>query len=546
MKLINVFILLLTFSTLFAQETKRKIRITKKYLNIPVQASQERQLMNFETGGEKVREFVIRVSKDQPDYWVFSDVSDFIGETLIITYPEKTAGIKEIYQSDQIAGVDSLYKETNRPQFHFTSKRGWNNDPNGLVYYDGEYHLFYQHNPYEIYWENMHWGHAVSKDLLHWEELPDALYPDELGTMFSGSAVVDFNNTSGFQKGEEKPIIAAYTADSPDNQVQCIAYSNDRGRTFTKYGGNPVIDSKVKWNSRHLRDPKIFWHEDSKKWIMVLFEKVGHSIYNSDDLKNWTYQSHIGGYWECPELFQLPVDGNKYNKKWVIYGASGTYMIGEFDGQKFIPETDKLNYFAGKMYAAQTYNNIPESDGRRIQIGWGQIFHPGMSYNQMMTFPTELTLRSTRSGIRLFSEPIREIGNLHIKSYNWSDMTVDEANEKLKSVKGDLFHIKMIVEVLEEIYFRFMMNGNSIAKYDFNRNNLNETFYCGDHIENMTISLELLIDRTSVEIFADDGRFTIIEQLPEPKNNNGFEFEIGRRSEIKIHSLEVHELKTIW
>lgn len=531
--------------SLFAQEATREIKITKKYLNIPVQSSQERQLMTIETGGEKVREFVIRLNKDRPDYWVFSDVSDFMGETLIITYPKKVKGIMEIYQSDHIAGADSLYKEKNRPQFHFTSKRGWNSDPNGLVYYDGEYHLFYQHNPYEIYWQNMHWGHAVSKDLIHWQELPYALYPDELGTMFSGSAAVDFNNTSGFQTGEEKPIIAAYTADGPEKQVQCIAYSNDRGRTFKKYEGNPVIDSKEKWNSRDTRDPKIFWHKDSKKWVMVLFEKDGHSFYNSDDLKSWTYQSHIGGFWECPELFQLPVDGNQYNKKWVICDAPGTYMIGEFDGQKFKSETEKLIYLSGKMYAAQTYNNIPEPGGRRIQTGWGQITHPGMPFNQMMTFPAELTLRSTRNGIRLCSEPIREIENLHIKSHYWSNLSKDEANAKLKSVKGDLFHIKMKVELLERVEFRFMMDGNSIANYNFNHNLLNGTFYGGDQIENMTISLELLIDRTSVEIFADNGRFTIIEPLPELNNRMGFEFETDR-SEIKIHNLEVHELKSIW
>ena len=545
MKLINMFILLFTFSPIFTQEAKREIKITKKYLNIPIQSLQERQLMTFETGGKKVREFVIRLNKDRPDYWVFSDVSDLMGETLIITYPEKVKGLMEIYQSDHIASADSLYKETNRPQFHFTTIRGWNNDPNGLVYYDGEYHLFYQHNPYEIDWQNMHWGHAVSKDLIHWQELPDALYPDELGMMFSGSAVVDFNNTSGFQTGEEKPIIAAYTADRPERQVQCIAYSNDRGRTFNKYEDNPVIDSKEKWNSSDTRDPKIFWHVDSKKWVMVLFEKDGHSFYNSDDLKSWTYQSHIGGFWECPELFQLPVDGNKDNKKWVIYGASGTYMIGEFDGQKFKPETEKLNYLSGKMYAAQTYNNIPESGGRRIQIGWGQITHPGMPFNQMMTFPTELTLRTTRNGIRLFSEPIQEIEILHKKSYYLSNLSKDEANAKLKSLKGDLFHIKMKVKLLEKVEFRFMMDGNSIANYNFNHNLLNGTFYGGDQIENMTISLELLIDRTSVEIFADNGRFSIIESLPEQKNYNGFEFET-ERSDINIINLEVHELKTIW
>jgi len=544
MKIVSAFVLLFICTSIFAQQAELKIKVNKKYLNIPIEAENERRVMSFETGGKTVRKFDIRVSDGKIDYWVYSDMSEYIGKTITVKYPEKRAGIKEIYLSDEFAGADSLYKETNRPQLHFTSRKGWNNDPNGLVYYNGEYHLFYQHNPYEIYWGNMHWGHAVSKDLLHWEELGDVLYPDELGTMFSGSAAVDWNNSSGCQEGDEKTIIAAYTANNPGKQVQCIAYSTDRGRTFTKYEGNPVIDSKEKWNSSSTRDPKIFWHEELGKWVMVLFEKYGNSIYHSDDVKNWTYVSHYGGFWECPELFALPVDGNKYNKKWVTYGASGTYQIGNFDGYKFTPETDKLNYFEGSMYAAQTYNDISEADGRRIQIGWGQIWHPGMPFSQMMTFPTELTLRSTRNGVRLFSKPIKEIKNLYAKSYNWSDLSLEEANEKLKSVKGDLFHIKMTVEQLQGLGFRFMKDGGSLVHYTFNHNKLNDVFYAGDQIEDMTISLELIIDRTSVEIFADDGRFSLIEQLAKPENNNGLEFETG--PELLIHKLEVNELQSIW
>jgi len=545
MKAISTFILLIMCFSLLAQESTRKIRISKTYLNLPVQSSQERQLMTFDAGGEKLREFVIRLGGDNPDYWVFADVSEFKGKTITIRYPGRGKHLDNIYQSDEIAGADSLYKEINRPGFHFTSRRGWNNDPNGLVYYDGEFHLYYQHNPYEIFWQNMHWGHAVSKDLIHWQELPDALYPDELGTMYSGSAVVDFNNTTGWQIGEEKPIIAAYTAAGPEKQVQCIAYSNDRGRTFTKYEGNPVIDSFEKWNSGSTRDPKIFWHEDSGKWVMVLYEKDGISIYNSDDLKTWIYRSHIRGFYECPDLFPLPVDGNQNIIKWVMYGASGTYMIGKFDGKAFTPETGKLQYFTGEMYAAQTYSDIPESDGRRIQIGWGRIVHPGMPFNQMMTFPTELTLRSTRNGIRLHSEPIREIEKLYVKSHSWKDLTGGEANEKLKSLSGNLFHIKLTVELQERMDFRFMKDGSSLASYSFNFNTLNGSFFGGEQIENMMISLELLIDRTSVEIFADSGRFSVIEPLPEPKNRDGLAIDT-RGTKMQVHLLEVHELKTIW
>lgn len=529
----------------------RKIKIEKKYLNLPVQMSQERAEMNFNIGNDNVRKFVIRLGDGEPDYWVFSDVAAYKGKELAISYPRSASGFDEIYQSDTWAGQDSVYKEKYRPQFHFSSKRGWNNDPNGLVYHDGEYHLFYQHNPFEILWENMHWGHAVSKDLIHWEEIGDVLYPDELGTMFSGTATIDVNNTAGFQMGGKPPIIAAYTAHKSNQgdaiQTQCIAYSNDNGRTFTKYEGNPVIDSKKVWNSRNTRDPKVFWHEPTNKWVMVLFEKDGHSFYNSDNLKDWTYLSHLVGFWECPELFELPIDGNKYNTKWVIYGASGTYMLGDFDGREFKVTSGKHKYVSGQLYAAQTYNNIPEEDGRRIQFAWGRgMTHGGkMPFGQMMLFPTELTLKSTPTGVRMFNNPIQEIKNLHSKSYRWEDLDRESANEKLKSIEGDLFHIKMKVTIVDGTQFQFHFNGNSVAKYDMNYNLLNGVFYEGLNVTSGGIELEMLIDKTSVEIFADGGVFTVVEELPAPENQRGLEFGPGW-SPLEISFLEVHELKSIW
>ena len=240
--------------------------------------------MTLRADGMEDYSFQIRLAQSQPDYWVFCDMSRYQGKELRIAYPGDDATLGLIYQADEIAGQDSLYRESNRPQVHYTQRRGWNNDPNGLIYYDGEYHLFYQHNPFEREWENMHWGHAVSRDLIHWTELQEALYPDEHGTMFSGSAVIDYKNTSGFGKKGVPPMVAIYTAASSDRQVQCIAYSLDKGRTWTKYADNPVIDSKEKWNSQDTRDPKVFWHEPIKKWVMVLNERDGHSIYHSDDL----------------------------------------------------------------------------------------------------------------------------------------------------------------------------------------------------------------------------------------------------------------------
>jgi fructan beta-fructosidase len=532
------------------QTIVKEYKISNQYMNFPIDMEQDPQMVKFVLKKDTLMWSNIRIAEGKADYWVFKDVSAYKGKKLILLFSEDVKGLERIYQDDRFAGQDSLYKETYRPQFHFTTRRGWNNDPNGLVYYDGEYHLFYQHNPYSTNWNNMHWGHAVSKDLLHWEELPNALYPDELGTMYSGSAAVDFSNTSGFQTGKVKPIIAAYTA-AGHKQVQCIAYSNDRGRTFTKYEGNPVVDSKEKWNSPDTRDPKIFWHEDSKKWVMVLFEKSGHSIYNSDDLKSWNYQSHIDGFGECPDLFELAVDGDPYNKKWVISHADGKYKIGNFDGQRFTPETEKLNYFDGRiMFAAQTLNNIPESDGRRIQIGWGKIRHPGMPFNQMMLFPTELTLRTTPEGIRMYCEPIEEIEKLHKKSYSWKNLSHEEANEKLKMIESDLLHLKMDIEIISGLYFDVYFKGNRLLFYNGAWNTFNGTHYTGDEPGTFRFDVEILVDKTSSEIYIDNGKLFIPGELEIKEPGIGFELRHwpGRETidKVKVHSLEIHELKSIW
>ena len=337
----------------------------------------------------------------------------------------------------------------------------------------------------------MHWGHAVSRDLVHWEELPDALHPDELGTIFSGSAVIDYDNTAGFNKKNEPALVAAYTVDNPEKQRQCIAYSLDKGRTFTKYEGNPVIDSKAKWNSKDTRDPKVFWYAPGKHWVMVLNERDGHSIYNSADLKNWEYKSHVTGFWECPELFELPVDGDKNHTKWVMYGASGTYMLGSFDGQTYTPEAGKYYYYTGSMYAAQTYSNIPAGDGRRIQIGWGRISHDGMPFNGMMLLPNELTLRTTSKGVRLFSVPVRETEQLFQPVGNWTSLSSDAANQRLQAFSGkDCLRIRTTIKLSHATSAGLNLYGQPLVDYDMNSNLINGVFYSPD-------------DRTSMELTAD-------------------------------------------
>lgn len=331
----------------------------------------------------------------------------------------------------RVVDTSRLYDETFRPQFHFSAQKGWHNDPNGLVFFAGEYHLFFQHNPYGREWGHMTWGHAVSPDLVHWQQLDHALWPDRMGTMFSGSAVIDRDNTAGFQTGKEPALVAIYTAaggtsDESKGQpfTQCLAYSNDRGRTWTKYVGNPVVPNVGDGD----RDPKVFWHAPTKCWVMPLYvgEKdpvkkdakdnpaVRHvcHFYTSPDLKVWSFASKFAEeLYECPGFVELPVDGRKRDTRWLLWGASGDYWLGRFDGRAFTAETPKLKgNYGPNAYAAQAWDDLP--DGRVIYLDWmngGK--YPGMPFNQQMGFPVELSLQTTPDGIRLVKWPVQELCN---------------------------------------------------------------------------------------------------------------------------------------
>jgi len=521
------------------------ITVTKQYINLPVSHKVDRAKMSFEIDGKTELNFVIRLAQSKPDYWVFFDATPYKGKVLKIKYSGPPEGLSLVYQDDLINGNDSLYKEINRPQIHFSTRRGWNNDPNGMIYNEGEYHLFYQHNPFERDWENMSWGHAVSEDLIHWQELPVVLYPDTLGTIFSGTAVIDYDNTSGFGKDGLPPMIAIYTSDSHDNETQCLAFSLDKGRSFIKYVGNPVLDSKGRWNSKDLRDPHVFWYEPDKRWVMVIYERDGNSIYTSPNLKNWDYQSHITGFFECPQLFELSVNGNPTNKKWVMYGASGTYMIGSFNGETFMPEAGKYYYGNGALYATQTFNNMPSADGRRIQIGWGRIVHPGMPFKNMMLLPTELTLKSTKEGIRLFNTPVKEIDNLHENEIAWQNLNAEKASEALQQFNNPVsVRIKFKIKLSHSTDAGLLLSGQTIFKYDMNQNQINGLFYSPEDRTSMEINADIIIDKTSVEVFVDNGSFSYaIERKSIHENKEGFKF-FGNNIEVK--NLTVYPMKSIW
>lgn len=522
-----------------------KIKITKKYINFPISQKAERKTMELSVKGQEPCRFVIRLAEGEPDYWTFRDMSALKGKTVTLTYDGSEAALSKIYQDDRIAGEDELYKEKYRPQYHFTTRRGWINDPNGLVYYKGKYHMFYQHNPFEREWENMHWAHAVSTDLVHWQELPLALHPDTLGTIFSGSAVIDYGNTAGWNGKDGSPALVAFYTSAKGIQRQSVAYSLDEGLTFTKYEGNPIIDSHAKWQTNDTRDPKVFWYAPGKHWVMVLNERDGHSIYNSVDLKNWTYESHVTGFWECPELFEVTVDGNGGNKKWVMWGASGTYMIGSFDGKRFTPDGPKLCNLNGSAYAAQVYNNIPATDGRVIKIAWGRITFDGMPFNGCMLLPQEQMLFTTKSGLRLASRPVREVEQLFTKVYSGEDLDMQQANDVMKQFDGnDVLRIRMTLHMSHATDAGLSYRGQRIVNYDLNGNRLNGEFYATDDPGSMFLTADVYMDCSMAEVFVDGGLYSYSMGLDvHSTSKEGYVF---WGNNIKISSLEVYKVKSIW
>ena len=568
--------------TLSAQDLTMKI--TKRYLNLPVSHQVDRALMTFDVGGRQERVFEIRLASGKPDYWVFCDMSALKNKEIKISYTGNKTGINKIYQADEITGQDSLYKETNRPQIHYTQRRGWNNDPNGLLYYDGEYHLFYQHNPYERGWGNMHWGHAVSNDLIHWEELPIALYPDEHGTVFSGSAVIDYDNTSGFGKNGIPAMVAIYTADNPEKQVQCIAYSLDKGRTWTKYKGNPVIDSKAKWNSKDTRDPKVFWYEGTKRWIMVLAVGQEMQFFSSPNLKNWTFESSFGkgqgahgNVWECPDLFELPVEGTN-EKKWVLlcslgdgpFGDSATqYFVGTFNGKEFVnesPSKTKWMDWGKDHYATVTWSDAP--DNRRIAIAWMSNWQyandvPTSQYRSPNSVPRDLSLFTVDGETYLQSAPspellkLRDVSKKRSFKVNGTRIIKDmiagnegayEIELTIENQHADVIGFRLYNDKGEEVDMqydmkekKFSMDRRKSGDVGFNENFPMLTWTAIESGKD-ELKLRLLVDKSSVEAFGDGGRFVMTNQVfpSEPYTHIDF---YSKGGAYKVDSFVIYKLK---
>jgi fructan beta-fructosidase len=539
----------------FLENEIRTFTFEKKYLNFPVKVGAPVRLIHVLIDHQIVREFEISLAPDEPDFWVYLELKDFQGKEAAVRINKilvkNRKGFDSIYQDHTFPGEDQLYKEKYRPQFHFSSKRGWNNDPNGMMYYGGEYHLFYQHNPFGWSGENKTWGHAVSQDLVHWEELGDALHHDEWGEMWSGSGVVDWHNTTGFQTGYEPPLICIYTSAAGENPwsegkpfTQGIAYSNDRGRTWTKYEGNPVQGHLNEGN----RDPKVIWWEETQEWVIVLYlidDRM--AFFRSEDLKRWELQSILKSFHECPELFELPVDGDQKNKKWILYGAAGDYFIGDFDGSTFTPEGEAIRYnYGNAFYASQTFSDIPKVDGRRIQIGWATIESPGMPFNQMMNFPVELTLRTTPDGIRMCPLPVKEIEKLYKYEKVFKKKKIKPGENLLKGFSGDYYDIETVLSVKNADEVGFRIRDIEIV-YDVRGKELRSGEESAPlETKEGHIHLRILVDRTSVEIFANEGNvFMPLAAFPEEDVKRDLELFV-QGGTTKVKSLVVREIKSIW
>jgi fructan beta-fructosidase len=439
--------------------------------------------------------------------------------------------------------LEPFYKEVYRPQFHFTAKKNWLNDPNGLVFADGEYHLFFQHNPEGIQWGDMHWGHAVSQDLFHWKELPIALSPTKLGTNFSGSAAIDSVNTTGFGKNGKPPLVAMYTA-AGKPFTQCLVYSNDKGRNWTEYAKNPVLNHIRGEN----RDPRIFWHQPSHEWKMALYlDEDEFAIFGSPNLKEWRELSrlHLPGSSECPELFEIPVGNSRTKTKWVFYGANCRTLVGSFDGKTFTPETEPRMLDFGQFYASQTYNDVPNR--RRIQIGWmnGPGPLPNMPFNQQMSVPSDLTLDDDNVIHRL---PAKEIGSLWHNTLTGANKTLTSANRQLANLKGGLYDIDLAVQLIQITPMVIDIGGHELHIDPAAKKATIEGRAAPIDFPNQSFTVRILVDRSSVELFFNGGTVCLSAYLPASQilPNDRTVTLHGEPQNFQILWLRTSEIKSSW
>ena len=540
-----------------------KMIVGKKYLIVPIRIGADKCNLEFEVAGKKVIRCGAELAQDvdSADFWAYFSIEAYKGQLAIVSVDDATAEcFAQIRQSNEIPGQDMLYSEPLRPQLRFSQMAGWNNDVNGLVYYEGEWHMYYQHCPTALRHADKFWGHAVSKDLIHWKELPVALSPfiQAKGQCFSGSTVVDHHNTAGFQTGAKPPLVAVFS-DFGAGVGEALAYSNDLGRTFTYYDKNPVLKHRG-------NDPRVIWYKYDKDdqpiseaakelgghWVMVTYDKkpeygANIAFFTSIDLKNWILQGHLPGYRECPDILELPVDpsepadpSDKLETRWVVYGADAQYAVGQFDGKMFTPEHEgKHRVHYGAYFAAQTFSNPP--DDRTIQIGWAKINMPGMAFNQTFTMPHSLSLRKTPDGIRMYAAPVKEIAKLRKKTHSAKPMDLTGDSGASLDVSGELFEIRAEFDLGQARSVGLDIGGNRII-YDV---------YAGTlHGAPMTpvdgkVSMQVIVDRPMIEICGNAGEVYFTGSRGKKGDVSAVKA-FAKGGPARLVQLEVHELKSIW
>lgn len=495
-----------------------------------------------------------------------------------------------------------LEEELYRPNFHFTPKKGWMNDPNGMFFKDGYYHLYFQHYPDGNTWGPMHWGHAISTDMITWKEMPIALYPDEKGYIFSGSSVVDVNNSSGFSKNGIEPIIAMFTyhdmkeekAGKNDYQSQAIAYSLDEGKTFIKYSENPVIKNP---GIKDFRDPKIVWDPIHNQWLMVLAAGQKIMFYSSSNLKDWNLESDFGdgigahgGVWECPDLFPMAVQGTD-EIKWVLFvsinpggpnaGSATQYFVGDFDGTHFKLdpsfEKDLSNSehksiwidYGRDNYAGVTWANIPDTNGRKLFMGWMSNWDysqkvPTFKWRSAMTVARSVELRKIDNNYKLVFQPVKELSNYRSIKYKKDAIAIKrtekiidsksinlastEINFKISDLKNSGFNFKLSNKQGDILIFgydntnnNFFIDRRKTGNIKFSEKFANRVSLAKRTSINPNLEGKIILDKTSIELFFDNGE-TVMTEIFFPKSPFSELIIEPKSKEIILETIELHQL----
>ena len=533
-------------------QAMKRIQTTNKYVLLPVEESENLAHIRVIKDNNVVKEFNCKLAVNKVDYSVPLDVSEFGGDVLLdiqFTGEKKNTGSIQYFtcwkELKETNSFDSSNREKYRPLYHHTPPYGWMNDPNGIFYKDGVWHLYFQYNPFGSQWENMNWGHSTSRDLIHWTYEGIPIQPDALGVIYSGCCVVDKDNVAGFGKNA---VIAFYTS-AGTSQTQSIAYSLDNGKTFTKYAGNPIVTSNVP----DFRDPKVFWNEDTQLWNLILAAGQQMSIYSSKNLKDWTFESHFGegygnhdGVWECPDLIKM---GNK----WVLlcninpggpYGGSATqYFVGHFDGHKFTcesaPTVTKWLDYGKDQYATVTFNNAP--NGRIVAIPWMSNWQygnhvPTLQFRSANGLPRELGLFSYQGESYISVKPSPEV--FAVFSNKTSTKLQPASYIEVTNIKGNA-SITLKNNQNEEVV---MVYDAKKGTFSMNRNQSGVSEFSSE-FKAVTTSptygaisgLQIFVDKSSVEVFDVDGKMAMTNIV---FPTSPYTDVVAKGCKVKIHALK--------